>query len=232
MAVPVLVAGFSTLVRQAVAALLQADGSIIVATAADEEETRRACARSAPAVIVIEGLHSQDGALAAPMRSLVASCCPSAGCVVLDLHPVCLTARRAASVSVGHVVVSGSADRLALLHAIHDASGSAGAGSSTAVSAPAHLTVREMEILALLADGLSNKEIGVRLGIGLQTAKNHIAVLLHKLGLTDRAQLAVYCVEHGLRRAHGEFGCAVPGTAAPGCTDRRDPEPPGDKPGA
>lgn len=50
------------------------------------------------------------------------------------------------------------------------------------------LTCREAEILELLGRGLSNKEIGQRLSIQVQTVKNHVHNLLVKLGVTRRAE--------------------------------------------
>lgn len=52
------------------------------------------------------------------------------------------------------------------------------------------LTRREREVLRLVADGLTNAEIGGRLGMAEQTAKNHVAAILAKLGATNRAHAA------------------------------------------
>lgn len=57
-------------------------------------------------------------------------------------------------------------------------------------------TEREKDIIALIAQGLCNKEISYRLGISTQTVKNHVSHLLEKLNLADRTQLAVYAIEH------------------------------------
>ena len=57
--------------------------------------------------------------------------------------------------------------------------------------APAGLTAREAEILALLQQGLSNKMISRRLGIELATVKNHVHSVFGKLGLRRRAEAAV-----------------------------------------
>jgi DNA-binding CsgD family transcriptional regulator len=54
--------------------------------------------------------------------------------------------------------------------------------------APPHLTPRETEVLALISDGLSNKEIARRLEISLHTVKFHIESLLRKLGARTRAE--------------------------------------------
>lgn len=60
------------------------------------------------------------------------------------------------------------------------------------------LSPRELEVLALLAEGLSNGEIGQRLGIGESTVKTHVSNVLGKLGLTDRTQAAIYALRQGL----------------------------------
>ncbi len=66
-----------------------------------------------------------------------------------------------------------------------------GAPQATAAGgtvAPTALTAREAQILALLAEGLVNKEIAARLGISRHTVKTHLAALFHKLGVTTRAE--------------------------------------------
>lgn len=68
---------------------------------------------------------------------------------------------------------------------------------STAAPADA-LTAREREIAALVAHGLSNQEIAVRLFISPTTAKTHVSRAMGKTGARDRAQLVVYAYEHGL----------------------------------
>jgi len=50
------------------------------------------------------------------------------------------------------------------------------------------LTAREAQILALLAEGLVNKQIAARLGISTHTVKTHLAALFHKLGVSTRAE--------------------------------------------
>ena len=54
------------------------------------------------------------------------------------------------------------------------------------------ITVREQEVLALLAVGLSNKEIAARLHVSRKTAEHHVSSILAKLGLRNRAEAAAY----------------------------------------
>lgn len=59
------------------------------------------------------------------------------------------------------------------------------------------LSGREMEVLACVTQGMSNKEIATMLGISHQTVKNHVTAILRKLGVEDRTQAAVYALRHG-----------------------------------
>lgn len=60
----------------------------------------------------------------------------------------------------------------------------------------ASLTDREREILSLIADGLTNRQIGERLFLAEKTVKNYVSGILAKLGMERRTQAAVYASEH------------------------------------
>ena len=68
---------------------------------------------------------------------------------------------------------------------------------------PDRLTTREMEVLKLIADGLSNAFIATRLSISEKTVKNHVSHVLEKLQVTDRTQAAVYAWREGLKNERG-----------------------------
>lgn len=62
----------------------------------------------------------------------------------------------------------------------------------------ASLSDRELEVVRLVAEGLSNKEISSRLSLSDKTVKNHISHILAKMNLTARTQVAVYAIRAGL----------------------------------
>lgn len=71
------------------------------------------------------------------------------------------------------------------------------------VQSPAakNLTKREREILALVAEGMSNREIAEKLVLSPETVKSHVAAILEKLNVSDRTQAAIYAVRNGLVEA-------------------------------
>jgi DNA-binding NarL/FixJ family response regulator len=63
---------------------------------------------------------------------------------------------------------------------------------------PQQLTARETEVLKLLAQGCSNKEIAQRLNIGEKTVHSHVGNILSKLGVPSRTQAALHAIRTGL----------------------------------
>jgi DNA-binding NarL/FixJ family response regulator len=70
---------------------------------------------------------------------------------------------------------------------------------SLALDAPPEnpLTGREEEVLTLVAGGLKNRDIAVRLDLSEQTVKNHLTGILHKLGAANRTRAVMYAVRQG-----------------------------------
>ncbi|WP_064456608.1 response regulator [Streptomyces hygroscopicus] len=111
----------------------------------------------------------------------------AAGYVYKDVDPEAL-ARAIRSVHSGHVLLQPEV-ALALLSQ-EENSGGQGRGGS--------LTEREREVLALIADGRSNREIARALVLSEKTVKTHVSNILMKLDLADRTQAALWAVRHGI----------------------------------
>jgi DNA-binding NarL/FixJ family response regulator len=73
-------------------------------------------------------------------------------------------------------------------------------GNRTGTPPPDILTPREREVLQLIAEGLTNKEIGARLGAAMKTIETHRSNVIRKLDLHSIAELTKYAVREGLTR--------------------------------
>jgi HD-GYP domain-containing protein (c-di-GMP phosphodiesterase class II) len=79
----------------------------------------------------------------------------------------------------------------------------AGQGSRVRRTRPAGLTDRQVEVLRLVAEGLSNQEIAKRLVISRRTAEHHVQDVYLKIGVSTRAGAALFAMEHGLLEKAG-----------------------------
>ncbi|MBL1102557.1 response regulator [Streptomyces coffeae] len=111
----------------------------------------------------------------------------AAGYVYKDVDPEAL-AGAIRSVHAGHVLLQPEV-ALALLSQEENGGGQGRGGS---------LTEREREVLALIADGRSNREIARALVLSEKTVKTHVSNILMKLDLADRTQAALWAVRHGI----------------------------------
>jgi DNA-binding CsgD family transcriptional regulator/transcriptional regulator with GAF, ATPase, and Fis domain len=76
--------------------------------------------------------------------------------------------------------------------------GETGRRPTTSIDLPAPLTRREQQVLDLLVDGLTNREIALRLVVEPDTIKDHVQSIIKKLGATDRTHAAVIAVRSGI----------------------------------
>ncbi|MFF6775232.1 response regulator [Streptomyces sp. NPDC012637] len=111
------------------------------------------------------------------------------GYVHKDIDPDALAAA-IRSVHAGHVLLQAEVAEALLSQDEHGQGGSTGRGST--------LTEREREVLGLIADGRSNREIARALVLSEKTVKTHVSNILMKLDLADRTQAALWAVRHGL----------------------------------
>jgi len=77
-------------------------------------------------------------------------------------------------------------------------------GDTRAGVEQSHLTEREREVLTLIAQGLTNKQIGRQLGISPKTVARHRDNISQKLNLSSRAELTRYAIQKGLISLSGE----------------------------
>lgn len=111
----------------------------------------------------------------------------AAGYVYKDIDPEAL-AGAIRSVHAGHVLLQ--PEVAGALLAQEENNGGQGRGTS--------LTDREREVLGLIADGRSNREIARALVLSEKTVKTHVSNILMKLDLADRTQAALWAVRHGI----------------------------------
>jgi DNA-binding NarL/FixJ family response regulator len=187
-----------------VASLEDADGLVVVASVADAASGLAAVAREQPDVVVLDlELPDRNGVeLIADLKARA----PRVRVVVFTAYAG--EERVAAAVSAGadsYVLKGASGDELiATVRAV-------AAGESRMVPEIAQallravrtpramrLTEREREILALIADGLSNRAIGERLNVAERTVKYHVGEILARLGARNRAQAVALARSRGL----------------------------------
>lgn len=157
--------------------------------------------RAAPAVLLIEGSAIREGSLVKRVESIVPGCRVVAFGVIDDEREVvhCVeqgvagfVSRDAALDQLVEIVQSVARGEFSctpretalLLQGVRSLAADRRPG------APSCLTLREQQVIALVDNGLSNKDIAHRLGIELSTVKNHIHNILSKLHTTRRGQAA------------------------------------------
>ncbi|MEU1213737.1 response regulator [Streptomyces sp. NPDC005791] len=221
MTIRVLIADDQMMVRQGFTVLLNAEPGIeVVGQAVDGLDALEKAARLAPDVVLMDIRMPRLGGIDATRR-LTEAPGPTVRVLVLttfDLDEYVYEALR--SGASGFLLKDASADELAQAVRVVAAGDALLAPNitkrliaefsrvSTGPRAPSRervgaLTERETEVLSLVAQGLSNAEIAVRLVVAEQTVKTHVSRILVKLGLRDRTQAAVYAYESGLVRPAG-----------------------------
>lgn len=195
------------IVRRGVAQLVQAEADLeVVGEASTSREALRRIEATAPDVAVLD-VRLPDGSGIDLCRT-VRSRHPSVACLMLTAYDDDEALRTAVLAGASGYVLK-EVRGASLVDAIRrTAAGGTvqppetlrhAAASLTSPAAngiePA-LTYRERQVLALIAEGLTNREIGARLGIAEKTVKNYVSGLLAKLGMSRRTQAAVYGAEH------------------------------------
>lgn len=211
MNIRVLIADDHTLVRESLVGLLQADGDVqVVAQAANGLEAVERAQQVQPDVVVTDLSMSGIGGLEVIRRLRAAL--PATRILVLTMHQedeyVLQAVRAGAS---GYLVKdAASSELLAAVRALHAGRAHFGPQAARALAERLQhperpvddpygsLTGREREVLHLVAEGLTTKEVARRLDIGVKTAENHRGRVLAKLGLRNTAEVVRYAIAKGL----------------------------------
>jgi len=194
-------------VREGVRSYLAGRAVTVVGEASSAQDALRKVRKLSPDVVVLDvNLPLMDGGeLALRLRRLVPGC----GLIAFSIHSGEEYVARMVRCGVrGYVTKDQPLSELfdAIMQVFRGGSrfprGMKGlaqsATESSAGPAGAALTCREVEVLALLADGLSNKGVAAKLGIGTRTAETHREHLSHKLNILTVAGLTKYALQHGL----------------------------------
>jgi len=206
MRVRVLIADDHALFRQGLRTLLQAAKGIdVVAEAGDGEEAVRLAERWAPDIVLMDVTMPRLDGIEATRR--IRAAVPGAQVVALTMHADASLAK--AMRDAGAVAfLDKNSDLSALVDTIRAVAagerrprGAAPRRSSRppkVVPRPPHLSRREREVLSLVAQGFSTREVALRLGIGVKTVETHRARIMDRLDIDSVAGLTKYAITRGL----------------------------------
>jgi DNA-binding NarL/FixJ family response regulator len=218
MTVTVLLADDQALVRAGFRSLLRRGDCRVVGEAGTGEEAVRAAVALRPDVVlmdirmpVLDGISATRRIVSSvPSRVIILTTfetddyvfsalrAGASGFLTKEVEPRELR-RAIAAVASGEALLSPSVTRRVVSEFVSRP-------TARAVPVIAELTARELEVVRLVAEGLSNDEIAERLVISPLTAKTHVTRALGKLALRDRVQLVIWAYEAGIVLAGQEKG--------------------------
>jgi two-component system, NarL family, response regulator DesR len=197
----VLLAEDEELIREALVSLLGREADLqVVATASDGSAAVTAALASRPDVAVVDlEMPRLDGLGVVTELGRVLPGCPV---VILTGHGRPLVLRRALASGARGFLAKGApgtalADVIRRVHEGHRYVDPVLAADAL-TAPPSPLTPREAEVLAGMAQGLTNAEIAARLVVGVETVRTHVAAVLRKLQARDRTQAVVTAYGTGL----------------------------------
>ena len=209
------------LVRAGIRSLVEnIEGMSVVAEATDGREAVALAKAHKPDLVIMDITMKELNGIEAMVQILSQS--PSARVLILSMHSTEEFVRRAMKAGAHGYIVKDSAPlelRMAIEAVMrgeiylsprisrHVVSGlRQGPGGEQAESSMGALTARQREILQLIAEGKSTKEIAFVLEVSVKTVETHRADLMERLGIRDVAGLVVYAIRNGLIDIHYERG--------------------------
>jgi len=191
------------LVRRGFRRLLEDDPEItVVGEASDGEEAIRLAGELSPRVIVMDCALPGMGGIAATRRILESSA--DIAVLMLSMHSEDTLVRQALETGARGYVLK-NALNLDLVAAVKRAAAGETVLDPQLTPAPVlrgelrtRLTARELEILQLIVEGKSNKDIAAQLYLSVHTVAVHRAHIMERLGIHKTAELVVYAIRNGL----------------------------------
>lgn len=202
--ITILTADDHPLIRDGLAAVLQAESGLqVVAEAANGEEALEAYARLHPDIVLMDlRMPVMDGLAAT--RAILADD-PDARIIVLTTYDGDEDVHRALSAGARGYLLKDMmrTELLGVIRAVHR--GHRGIPAPVAARLAEHtprvgLTPRELEVLRLVADGLSNAQVAVSIGRTEGTVKVHLKNILQKLDVHDRTEAVTTALRRGFIR--------------------------------
>jgi len=191
------------LVRRGFRRLLEDDpGLAVVGEASNADEAIKITAERAPDVVLMD--YALPGANGIAAMRAILSDKPSTAVLILSMHSEAALVHRAIEAGARGYLLKSAID-LDLPEAVRRAAAGErvlDAKLARAATRPAartrELSPREREVLHLICEGLSNRDIAARLSLSANTVSVHRANIMNALDVHKTAELVVYAIQHGL----------------------------------
>ena len=198
--ITVLLADDHNLVRRGFRRLLEDDPRIrVVGEAADGDEAIRLAIELEPRVVVMDAVMPGKGGLAATQE--IVSRLPDTRVLILSMHSEETVVRQAGAAGASGYILKNALDLDLMNAVVRIAEGERLFPEVRSAQRPGermHLTPRELQVLQLICDGQTNREIARRLDVSVNTVAVHRANIMSALGVHKTAELVVYALQNGL----------------------------------